>query len=90
MEMNIDASPCTLPDSAKGFFVGLPDAVHDGWVARIARGAMVELSAEVDDLHAESPRRDPRRPVSRNPNILGSASDSHGTYVTIISTVNIT
>jgi hypothetical protein len=41
--------------------VGLPDAMHDRWVAGIARRAMVELSAEVNDLHAESPRRDPRR-----------------------------
>src|SRR6202043_3515598 len=32
-------------------FVGLPDAVDDGRMARIARGAVVELTAEIDDLH---------------------------------------
>jgi hypothetical protein len=31
--------------------VGLPDAVHHGRVAGIARGAMIEFSAEVDNLH---------------------------------------
>jgi hypothetical protein len=44
----------------KGVFVGLPDAVHDGRVAGIARRAMIELSAEVDDLHARPPCRELR------------------------------
>ena len=30
--------------------VGLPDAVDDGRLARIARGAVVELTAQIDDL----------------------------------------
>src|SRR5882757_1159521 len=34
--------------------MGLPDAMHDRRVARIARGAVIELSAEVDDLHVVS------------------------------------
>jgi hypothetical protein len=33
------------------FLVGLPDAVDDGRMARIARGAMVKLTTEIDDLH---------------------------------------
>src|SRR3982074_2650122 len=37
------------------FLVGLPDAVDDGRMARIARGAVVELTAEIDDLHDGSP-----------------------------------
>src|SRR5882757_1679838 len=31
--------------------MSLPDAMHDGWMARIARGAVIEFSAEIDDLH---------------------------------------
>ena len=34
--------------------VGLPDAVDDGRLARIARGAVVELTAQIDDLHRQS------------------------------------
>src|SRR5690348_15146771 len=36
--------------------VRLPDAVDDRWLARIARRAVIELAAQVDDLHV-SPRR---------------------------------
>jgi hypothetical protein len=35
----------------KGFLVGLPDAVYDGRVAGVAWGAVIEFSAEIDDLH---------------------------------------
>src|SRR6266851_4070385 len=38
-------------------FVGLPDAVDDGGMARIARGAVVELTAEIHDLHDWYPLR---------------------------------
>jgi hypothetical protein len=38
----------------EGFLVGLPDAVDDGGMARITRGAVIELTAEVDDLHEGS------------------------------------
>jgi hypothetical protein len=37
------------------FLVGLPDAVDNGRMARIARGAVVELTTEIDDLHDGSP-----------------------------------
>ena len=56
IEKNIDAdSPCTLPDLDERLLVGLPDAVDDGRMARIARGAVVEFAAEIDDLHWMSP-----------------------------------
>jgi len=57
IEMNIDESPCTLPDSANDFLVGLPDAVDDGRMAWIARGTVVEFTAEIDDLHDWYPLR---------------------------------
>jgi hypothetical protein len=38
----------------EGFLVGLPDAVDDGGMARITRGAVIELTGEVDDLHEGS------------------------------------
>ena len=38
----------------KRLFVGLPDAVNDRGMPRIGRGAVVELTAEVDDLHERS------------------------------------
>ena len=50
IDMNIDDSPCTLPGFAEQVLVGLPDAVDDGRVARIGRGGVVELAAEIDDL----------------------------------------
>jgi hypothetical protein len=37
--------------------VGLPDAVDDGRMARIARGTVVEFTAEIDDLHDWYPLR---------------------------------
>jgi hypothetical protein len=46
--------PVHIAGLSKGFFVRLPDAVHDGRMARIARGAVIELPAQVDDLHAEA------------------------------------
>ena len=35
--------------------VGLPDAVDDGRLARIARGAVIKLAAEIDDFHGRPP-----------------------------------
>src|ERR1700722_8162123 len=35
----------------KRLFMGLPDAVDNRRMTRIARGAMIELTAEIDDLH---------------------------------------
>lgn len=52
--------PVHIARLGEGFLVGLPDAMHDGRMARIAWRAVIELSAEVDDLHAESPRRELR------------------------------
>ena len=46
--------PVHITGLGKGFFVGLPDPVHDRRVAGIARGAVIELSAEVDDLQGRS------------------------------------
>ena len=51
MEKNITLLPCTLPDSAKRLLVGLPDAVDDRRLARIARRAVIELAAQIDDAH---------------------------------------
>ena len=37
----------------KGFLVGLPDAMHDRRMAGIAWGAVIEVAAEIDDLHGK-------------------------------------
>jgi hypothetical protein len=37
----------------KGFLVSLPDAVNDRRMARIAGGAVIEFTAEVDNLHEQ-------------------------------------
>ncbi|ANW00514.1 hypothetical protein LMTR13_10420 [Bradyrhizobium icense] len=55
------SQPVHIARFGEGFFVGLPDAMHDGRVARIAWRAVIELSAEVDDLHVKTPRRELRR-----------------------------
>jgi hypothetical protein len=55
--------------------VGFPDAVDDGRLARIARGAVIELAAEINDLPGLLltdwlgriyDRRGATRPQSRN------------------------
>ena len=49
--------PVHLAGFGERFLVGLPDAVDDGRMARIARGTVVEFTAEIDDLHDWYPLR---------------------------------
>jgi hypothetical protein len=44
--------PVHLAGFGEGFLVGLPDAVDDWGMARIGRSALIELTTEIDDLHA--------------------------------------
>src|SRR5665647_2392044 len=50
--------PVHIAGGDEGLFVRGPDAVDDGRMAGIGRGLVVELAAEVDDLHDWKLRRD--------------------------------
>ena len=50
IEINIDARPCTLPDLANDSSCVFQTPWMVGRMTRIARGAMIELTAEIDDL----------------------------------------
>src|SRR6185312_12817415 len=65
-----DEHRCQPPDIAGGgkrIGMVLPYAVDDGRMSRVARGTVIELAAEVDDLHESLPGPTSRRSLAHDP-----------------------